>query len=156
MPVITRCPGMFQRFFWPAVPSQMPDVIDGPVYESSALLPECTPSTFSPWVAGCLVIKPPVWVSESTEARSLNHPSHPGQQLLYSFIPVHFHQFRVSIYQDYIKVDRAFGFLGNKRGRGGHVCNISTPLSVSVNPSLTARNWNLKNCNEGLGCFFFF
>lgn len=52
----------------------------------------------SRWVAGCLVIKPPR-VSDclSTEARSLNHLSYPRQQFLYSFIPVHFHQFHVSI-----------------------------------------------------------
>lgn len=45
--------------------------------------------------------------------------------------------------------------MGNKRGRGGHGCNISTPLSVSVDPSLMARNWNLKNCIEGPGCLFY-
>lgn len=89
----------------------------------------------------------------SAEACFLNHLSYPAQRILYSFFPVHFH---VSIYQDYIKVNRGFGFMGNKRWRGGGGCNISTPLSVSVKPSLTARNWNLKNCNEGLGCFFYF
>lgn len=130
---------VFPHLLWIACTAERMDTVDfSPV--SCRLFSHPAPQ----WVTVCL----------SAEARFLNHLSYPGQRFLYSFIPVHFHQFHVSIYQDYIKVNRGFGFKANKRGRGGHGCNISTPLSVSVNPSLTARNWNLKNCNDSLGGSF--